>query len=47
MDHFAMRIREVLLANKEGQSWDKSRVLALTPGGLGPATAVPDAGLVL
>ena len=47
MDLLAMRIREVLLAKKEGQSWDKAAVVALTPGALGPAAAVPDLGLML
>ena len=47
MDLMAMRIREVLLAKKEGQSWEKAAVVALTPGSLGPASPVPDAGLML
>jgi len=47
MDHLAMRIREVLFAKKEGQSWDKAAVLSLQPGQLGPASQIPDLGLVL
>ena len=47
MDLMAMRIREALLAKKEGQSWEKAAVVALTPGSLGPASPVPDAGLML
>jgi hypothetical protein len=47
LDLMAMRIREVLLAKREGQSWEKASVVSLAPGMLGPASPVPDLGLVL
>ena len=47
LDTLAMRLRELLLAKKEGSSWEKASVVSLLPGEHGPAAPTPDQGLVL
>ena len=47
LDTLAMRLRELLLAKKEGSSWEKANVVSLLPGSHGPAAPIPDQALVL
>ena len=41
-DLMAMRIREILLAKRDGSSWDKASVLSLLPGNHGGHAPIPE-----
>ena len=45
-DMAAMRIREIMLAKKDGGSWDKASVVGLQPGPHGGHAAIPDGAFV-
>jgi hypothetical protein len=38
----SMRIREIVLAQREGGSWDKASVVSLQPGQHGGHAVIPD-----
>jgi len=41
-DMASMRIREIVLAQREGGSWDKASVVSLQPGQHGGHAVIPD-----
>ena len=45
-DMAAMRIREIMLAKKDGGSWDKASAVGLQPGPQGGHAAIPDGAFV-
>jgi len=45
-DMASMRIREIMLAKRDGGSWDKASVVSLQPGQHGGHAAVPDGAFV-
>ena len=45
-DLMAMRVREIMLAKRDGSSWDKASVLSLLPGVHGGHAVIPDGAFV-
>ena len=46
VDLMAMRVREILMAKKDGSSWEKASLISLLPGSHGAHSLIPDGAFV-